>query len=61
MSTLGKMARYMMENGTWERNMVLGYGRGVKETLISESGLKVELKGMVSISGRTETDMKVNG
>ena len=51
----------MMENGTWERNMVLGYGRGVKETLISESGLKVELKGMVSISGRTETDMKVNG
>jgi hypothetical protein len=59
--TLGKMVKYMTENGTWVRNKDLEYGRGAKGIPILESGLRVELKGMVSISGKMEIDMKVNG
>lgn len=56
----GKMTRLMKDNGSKGRNMVLEYGRDLKETLILENGKWGYQMVMVYINGLMVIVMKEN-
>ena len=58
---LGLMERYMMESGRMELKMAMVYGKEYLGILIQVNGKILKQMGMVYISGKMVTDMKVNG
>jgi hypothetical protein len=58
---LGKMEKFMRENGFKELNRALEYGKVKMVTVTVVNGKTVKLKVMVSILGLMVTVMKVNG
>lgn len=59
--TLGLMGNYMKASGNKGLNMATGSGRERLATRILDNGSIVKHRGMVSMYGRTEINMKVNG
>lgn len=51
----------MMDNGLWDLNMVLEFGKVYKEIHILVNGLMVNLKDMEFTYGQMVINTKVNG
>ena len=59
--TPGKIKTPTMENGQMESSTGMVSGKELLETVTSDNGFKIKRTAMVSMSGQTEIDMKVNG